>query len=67
MTLSSLPRASARAFLVALALLVGGCATLPSSGPTGAQVVAISRPDARLPARLVDLDADALPEANAAS
>lgn len=56
-----------RVLPVALVLLAGGCATLPSSGPTGPQVIAASRPDARLPAQLVELDAAALPEANGAA
>lgn len=44
--------------------LLGGCATLPSSGPTAPQVTAASDPTARLPARLIELNADTVPEAN---
>ncbi|MEP9360929.1 polysaccharide biosynthesis/export family protein [Sphingomonas sp. KR3-1] len=53
--------------LLALPVLAGGCVTLPSSGPTAPEIVAISRPGARLPARLIELDAEALLEANRAS
>lgn len=46
--------------------LLGGCTTLPSSGPTASQVMTASDSTARLPATLIDLDADSVPEANRA-
>lgn len=58
--------ACARAAMVALPLLAGGCATLPSSGPTAPEVIAASRPTAGLPARLIELDAGSLSAANSA-
>lgn len=54
-----------RASLLILPLL-GGCATLPSSGPTASQVMTASDATARLPATLIDLDADSVAETNRA-
>jgi polysaccharide export outer membrane protein len=58
--------ARGRGAMLALTLLVAGCSTLPSSGPTAPEVIAASRPTARLPAKLIDLDAEALSDVNTA-
>ncbi|TGX48698.1 polysaccharide export protein [Sphingomonas gei] len=56
--------ARVRAAMLALPLLAGGCATLPSSGPTAPEVIAASRPASRLPAILVELNTDTLSRIN---
>lgn len=62
---SSVSRIPAAVLL--LPLIAGGCATLPSSGPTGSQVISASREAAKLPATLIELDADTIAAANSAA
>lgn len=50
-----------------LPLIAGGCATLPSSGPTGSEVMSASRESVKLPATLIELDADTIAAANSAA
>jgi polysaccharide biosynthesis/export protein len=54
-----------RAPMVVLPLVMSGCTTLPSSGPTGLQVMAASE-EPRLPATLIELNADTLDASNSA-
>lgn len=62
---SSVSRIPAAVLL--LPLIAGGCATLPSSGPTGSEVVSASRESVKLPATLIELDADTIAAANNAA
>lgn len=52
------------AAVIGVLVCLGGCSTLPSSGPTAREVLAASQPTARLPAMLIDLTADTLATAN---
>jgi len=54
---SSSPRLRLTGAMATLSLLLSGCATLPSSGPTGSQVMkGATAPDAALKFEVVDLD-----------
>jgi polysaccharide export outer membrane protein len=58
-------RLAGHAAAIGVLVSLGGCSTLPSSGPTANDVLAASRSTARLPATLVDLTAETLSTANA--
>lgn len=53
--------------MTALSLAIGGCATLPSSGPTRRDVMTATEGRSQLPATLIELDAQTTATANGAS